>query len=484
MYSDCVASSSRHPLHSPPGPPNHSFSFPTSSIRNETRFIQQATTLPSSSYNTPSTPTTPAPPRTTFSTAVPQRVQVSPGLWFDGQRTVLCAALPEVQRVLATARNTLKLSPTSSDVVFALAALHVFYSPGDPAHWLFWSDEQKNKTAEVVTRISLHNPPLITSPVSWNGTPEYLSILANHHGPTWRHVFEPKPWFTIIVPPKAPTPVRVPNLRKRKVAPGAFREQSKSPAIDESEEGDEPPPKRVRTTRQVTPDRADSAGCANAFVEEESAPVRPSRAKARSKVSTATSTTHPLLDQSQDFAPATLPDAMVEDDPPIDELPATKRASTRKRRKISPASRYPHAIISSRETSSSLGETLIPSNTSHSSSPPPTHSRNRSTSEASAKTAVESDERRSMSVLSSETAVEALSSKKRKPTASVSEEAKELDEGTPPVDAEEGMVTRGRALRARPKITHVDPLLEAACGVTKLDKAATAKAPRARRIKV
>lgn len=334
---------------------------------------------------------------------------------------------------------------------------------------------------------TVHNPPLIVSPVAWNGTPEYLSILANHHGPTWRHVFETKPWFTILVPPKAPTPVRVPNLRKRKVAPGAFREQSKSPVIDESEEGDEPPPKRVRTNRQVTPYRADSAGCANASVEEESAPVKSSRGKARSKVSPATTTTHPPLDQSQDSAPATLPDAMVEDDAPADELQATKRASTRKRRKISPASRYPQAI-SSREASSSLGETLIPSNTSHSSSPsdspPPTHSRNRSTSEASAKTAVESDERRSMSVLSAETAVEALGSKKRKPTASVSEEAKEVDEGTPPVDAEEGMVTRGRALRARPKITHVDPLLEASCGVTKLDKAATVKTPRARRMKV
>ena len=161
MYSDCVASSSRHPLHCPSGPPNDSFSFPTSSIRNEARFIQQATTLPSSLNNTPSTPPTPAPPRTTFSTAVPQRAQISPGLWFDGQRTVLSAALPEVQRVLATARNTLKLSPTSSDVVFALAALHVFYSPGDPAHWLFWSDEQKNKTAEVVTRISCKSNTLI-----------------------------------------------------------------------------------------------------------------------------------------------------------------------------------------------------------------------------------------------------------------------------------------------------------------------------------
>lgn len=329
----------------------------------------------------------------------------------------------------------------------------------------------------------MHNPPLIISPVAWNGTPEYLAILANHHGSTWRHVFETKPWFTTLVPPKAPTPVRVPNLRKRKVAPGAFREQSKSPVIDESEEGDELPPKRVRTIRQVTPDGADTAGCANASVEEESAPVKSSRVKARSKLSPATSTPHPPLDQSQDSAPATLPDTVVEDDAPIDELQATKRASTRKRRKISPASRYPQAI-SSRETSSSLGETLVPSNTSHSSSPPPTHSRNRSTSEASAKTAVESDERRSMSVLSAETAVEALGSKKRKPTASVSEEAKELDEGTPPMDAEEGMVTRGRALRARPKITHVDPLLEASCGVTKLDKAVTAKTPRARRIKV
>lgn len=81
-------------------------------------------------------------------------VQISPGIWSDGKREVMSASHPDVKAFIAEARKTLKLPVPPSEVVFVLSALDVFYKPGDPVHWLFWSDDKKYVTAEVVTRIS------------------------------------------------------------------------------------------------------------------------------------------------------------------------------------------------------------------------------------------------------------------------------------------------------------------------------------------
>lgn len=106
---------------------------------------------------------------TKYPTSVPTRVQVSPGVWSDGNDRVFSAAYPAVQLLLKEARATLRQPVAPNEIVFALAALDVFYKPGDPAHWIFWSDEKKLQTAEVVTRIArkLLNPtaPLHTSHV-------------------------------------------------------------------------------------------------------------------------------------------------------------------------------------------------------------------------------------------------------------------------------------------------------------------------------
>lgn len=107
-----------------------------------------------------------APPAPTYPAASdcskfmpPARWEKSPGVLTDGKRTVYSSALPEVQRVLQVARQTLAPPSLSSEVIFTLAALSVFYHPSDPAHWTFWSDDKKNHTADVVNRIACELPP-------------------------------------------------------------------------------------------------------------------------------------------------------------------------------------------------------------------------------------------------------------------------------------------------------------------------------------
>ena len=91
---------------------------------------------------------------TKYPTSVPARTQISPGVWSDGKDRVFSSAYPAVQQLLKEARATLKQPVAPNEIVFSLAALDVFYKPNDAAHWIFWSDEKKHQTAEVVTRIA------------------------------------------------------------------------------------------------------------------------------------------------------------------------------------------------------------------------------------------------------------------------------------------------------------------------------------------
>jgi hypothetical protein len=67
---------------------------------------------------------------------------------------VLSAACPDVQTFLTSAREEMNLPIAPSEIVFALAALEVFYRVDDPVHWMFWNEKRKDETAEVVNRIS------------------------------------------------------------------------------------------------------------------------------------------------------------------------------------------------------------------------------------------------------------------------------------------------------------------------------------------
>jgi hypothetical protein len=149
MYNNCVASSSpqssteRYWEDSP-----DRRTFPTSAIRFEAN-THEAMPLRQTSrvFETNAS-------RTSYPTHVPQWSQIEMGIWSDGTAIVLSSRCLDVQHYLAQARYALQLPPAPSEEVFVLAALEVFYAPTNPVHWMFWSDERKSETAEVVTRVA------------------------------------------------------------------------------------------------------------------------------------------------------------------------------------------------------------------------------------------------------------------------------------------------------------------------------------------
>lgn len=138
---------------------------------------------------------------TQYSTQVPLMVEISPGLLSDGKLHVLSASHPDVKAFIAEARRTLKLPLPPSEAIFVLAALEVFYKPGDPVHWLFWSDDKKNITAEVVTRISRMYSRDV--PFSFSSQPVQFTNLLSYDqewpGMARPSIFQYSP--TIMVPP-------------------------------------------------------------------------------------------------------------------------------------------------------------------------------------------------------------------------------------------------------------------------------------------
>lgn len=89
-----------------------------------------------------------------YSVTITPRVQIETGVWSSGADRVLSASCSDVQAFLTCARDEMVLPAAPSEVVFCLAALSVFYRVEDPIHWMFWSDEKKYQTAEVVDRIA------------------------------------------------------------------------------------------------------------------------------------------------------------------------------------------------------------------------------------------------------------------------------------------------------------------------------------------
>lgn len=375
---------------------------------------------------------------TKYPTSVPRRTQISPGVWSDGNDRVFSAAYPPVQLFLARARSALKQPVAPSEIIFTLAALEVFYKPGDSAHWLFWSDEKKNQTAEVVTRIALHQPPLIRSPVAWNGTNEYLSILANHHGSTYRHVYESQPWYEKLVPQKSSVAPKVLNLRKRKPNPGAFREPSRSPGPEEEdpvEEPQEPPRKRVKPKPAASLEPSPLGHKGPSDMANSSTTNKTHMPTSASSLG---SNSHENMSQHPEPPPGS---------PPTDTVAQTKPSA--KPRKTAPS----QAISDSSRASSVSPPDLAAVTTN-------THLRNRSTSHASSQTVVASSNgRRSSSVLSASTAVEGQGTGKGKQPARDrgDQDGKEISDTQ---SDEEGMVTRGRASRVRVDISKASPEVE------------------------
>ncbi|KNZ72861.1 hypothetical protein J132_01853 [Termitomyces sp. J132] len=344
--------------------------------------------------------------------SIPIWREIELGVWSDGTDRALSAAYPAVQDFLATARKTLSLPLPPSEVVFVIAALEVFYAWNDPVHWMFWSDEKKNTTAAVVNRIALRKPQLIRSKVSWNGEAEYLFILSGLHGSSSLPV--DKDWFHILNPAKAPTAPM--NLRKRKTQK---TEQPEIPGEENGSEIEEPRPKRpkTRSARLVKP--ADPVTAEN---------VKPA---------TATST-------HSDGYPAV---SAISVSPQDNSTPLNTNSTLTTQLKPS------HETPNAREQSSSPDPLFVPrANTASSGSAvdlhihAPSYTRNRSISQTSSQTTLVTDERRSLSVSSNLTAVEAHA---------VNDKSIKYDQPTSDSEVEkEGMVTRGRANRGRASVVH------------------------------
>lgn len=293
------------------------------------------------------------------------------------------------------------------------------------------------------------------------------------HRPGWRHLYQGQPWYNIVVPPKPATPPRQLNLRKRKAAPGAFRDPSRSPGLEDVDGDELAVPRHAGTaSRAPSPEPA----------EEVAAPKkRAQRSRAaRTKSKPHPSPPTPSLPNSPEASALTL---SPEQDLVIlsaDNEQATIETATRSKRKISPPSRYPQSVSGAQELDPIPDASLLQG---PGVMPPAmaeqlmgSHSRTRSTStDSSSKTAVASDVSRSVSVASGATAVDAgdasIPAKKRKSMERDDEESAEdsldlvdaVDEGQE--DEESARVPHGRSKRLRKPVATVsldDAVLEKA----------------------
>ncbi len=283
----------------------------------------------------------------------------------------------------------------------------------------------------------MHQPPLIRTSVAWNGTSEYLYILANQHGSSYRHAYEDQPWFRRLVPQKSSTAPKVLNLRKRKPNPGAFREPSKSPGLEDEDTVEEPPRKRSKPKPAKSPEPSTSTGKAPSEATENSIANKTPKSTLDSTITKDNS--HGNNSQQ--------PGISEQDGMTVDEAPPT-RMSTRNRKAVS--SQTPPS--SSRASSASPVENVTSSATAH--------SRNRSISHTSSQTAVPpSHSRRSASVLPAATAVDGRSgtAKGKQPASDGGDQILDGKESSDVQSDEEGMVTRGRASRTRIDSSKITP---------------------------
>ena len=384
--------------------------------------------------------TPPTPPLWT----APSPVKIRQGLWRDGDDFLRSSDWPPVQQYLSETSKNRRLALAPSETVFALAALEVLHQPHNPVHWLFWGTTCLLSTSKTVNKIArtfswhlhphffadfafplkVHRPRLIKTDVPWIGISEYKRVISAIQE-KWEYVHIRKRWYPVDGQPEIST-------KRHLRSSGDRGDQTVNSYFNLPEDG-EPPSKRTRRTGRKAVEMQDP--CTT---------DRPNRAKVEQKPSpSSTSTTTSNV--------ASI-DASIPGDAPVIRASARKRLKTTSSTKSPPPSLpalSSAAEISALPVASSLlsSTTLMAPVPSHISPPSSSHSRNRSTSQSSAETLVDSDQvqLRSASVTSTDTAVENSLSKKRKWQA-VEEECLELDLGEmAESNRREGMVTRARA---------------------------------------
>ncbi|KDQ57751.1 hypothetical protein JAAARDRAFT_194033 [Jaapia argillacea MUCL 33604] len=213
---------------------------------------------------------------------IPHHVQeIYPGIMSDGSIT---QDYYPIRPYLAAAdsvgwnRDIRTLAPPPTDKrLFALTALMVLNQPHRPSHWVFWSRDEKFKSAEIVNRVYHAKPSLIHSPVCWIGIPESLWALGAVQAWHKSNPQIPREFYESVH-----TPAERRNLRKRKQIEDAVNEDE---AQEEDEEVVESPKKRPKTKRVTSNKRVTRAQFAESeapdatleekmeAMEEESAPL-------------------------------------------------------------------------------------------------------------------------------------------------------------------------------------------------------------------
>lgn len=230
-------------------------------------------------------------------------------------------------------------------------------------------------------------------------------------------------------PSKVQSPPRLLNLRKRKVQQLDQSESSGNADGDEDIEVKEPRPKRAKAASSSSLKTPKSPPIVFDDTDQAEIPEM--------SPTTSLSSCEDPDERSSSLASAEVPG---EDSSSSTDTPVLTKGNVRKRKpKARQSSPTPDPPIILRETlTSPISVLLTPSTVSH--------SRNRSISQASSQTLVAARERRSLSVLSAITAVEILT------VAGVGDEEIKADQSVSDSEnehEESGMVTRGRANKAR-----------------------------------
>ena len=396
------------------------------------------------------------PPSPPLWTAPSSPVKIKIGLWRDGSDFLHSSDWPPVQQYLSETSRNRRLAPAPTEIVFALAALEVLHQPHNPVHWLFWGAAYLSSTSKTVNKIArtfsdpashpstlywyaprkVHRPRLIKTDVPWIGISEYKRVISAIQE-KWEYVHIRKRWYPVDGQPETSS--------KRLLRSSGDRGDRTINSYFNLPEDGEPPLKRTRRAGRKALETQDLCSADRAKVESKPSPPATSGA-------------------ASDDAP--IKASIAENGPAI-------RSSSRRRRKATPSTRSPPALSFSSPTPSSTAElailpvassillsstTLMAPVACHIiSSATSSHSRNRSTSQSSAETLVDSDpvQLRSESVASTDTAVENSLSKKRK--LEVVEECLELVAGEMAESNQlEGMVTRGRASKFRSVETNTE----------------------------
>ncbi|KAJ3810994.1 hypothetical protein F5876DRAFT_76242 [Lentinula aff. lateritia] len=317
---------------------------------------------------------------------LPKIHQISGGFLHEDGLLIYTAEHSSVLRCLEYAKAHWRLPTNVPDKILALAALETFLHPFNPAHWLFWSNEQKDQSAKLVQSHICRRTPTIYHPLSWSIL-DWKFRLSGIHSKQLPDVLCREPWYDTLVLSTylKDLPIRGPVLRKRKAHQTKISERTK--------DADSLPVKKSRITR-----------------------ARPTR--------TAASPMNTLLEPETLLLDMPNPDSSLNPARITSVLPDAYNLSQLPRQHANPSASSGCSNDNSSRQSPKILSARLPKRASTSSTsssptyssivlPPPEYSRTRSSSRLSARTLVDDTRDLSPSVSSATTVADSSSAKGR-----------------------------------------------------------------------